>query len=100
MRYAQATGRTIQEAFENYHHDNPKVYEFFKKYSFLAIERDYKKYSAKQILGRARWHLEFEAKGDCEYKINDAFTSRYARLFASDFPEHADFFNYRHIRSE
>ena len=34
------------------------------------------------------------------FKINDAYSSRYARLFVADFPQHADKIEFRELRSE
>ena len=99
MRYVEAKGITIQESFEKYHKENPIVYKTFLKYTKDVIRGGHKKYSVKHILGRVRWHLNFEADVSEEFKINDAYTSRYARLFADEFPEYADFFNYRRLRS-
>ena len=99
MSYEERNGISIQDSFENFHANNPIVYATFLKYTKEVIKSGYKKYSVKHILGRVRWHLKFEVEGNHEYKINDAFTSRYARMFASDYPEWATFFNYRKLRS-
>lgn len=99
MNYAELNGETIQEAFLKYDSENPKVYEYFCKYAQQVLDKGIRKYSSKLILGRVRWHLSFDLKGEYEYKINDAFTSRYARKFAFDHPEHENFFNFRGLRS-
>lgn len=99
MRYIEAKGISIQESFDTFHKNNPIVYRKFLEFTRMAINAGHKKYSVKQVLGRVRWHFKFEVKGEVEYKINDAYTSRYARLFAEDYPEWADFFNYRRLRS-
>ncbi len=90
---------TIQQKFQIYHEQNPNVYEAFKKYAFAAINGGRKKYSAKSILERVRWHLNFEIVGDETYKNNNNYTSRYARLFIQDYPEHKDFFEFREIKT-
>lgn len=99
MRYIETNGISIQKSFEAFHAENPIVYKTFLKFTRDVIKAGHKKYSVKQILGRVRWHLKFEVEGDHDYKINDAFTSRYARMFADDYPEWATFFNYRRLRS-
>jgi hypothetical protein len=61
-----------------------------------------------QILGWIRWEVFLGTQGlttvDSEgntrsFKINDAFTSRYARLFLDDHPEYETIFEIRRIRS-
>lgn len=119
MNYEQTTGRSIQSDFETFHKDNPEVYELFKRYTRQiwnaqikrGIPRDTVRTSSKLIINRIRWEVEIAglSGGNSEenvingiydeFKINDAFTSRYARLFAEQHPEYAYIFNLRKLRS-
>lgn len=102
--YQRQTGKTIQEAFDKFHEKNPKIYELFKKFALQIIEKrkgkNNKKTSAKLIINRIRWEIYVETINDDGYRINDAWSSRYARKFADDYPEHADLFNFRLLRAE
>lgn len=102
--YQNQMGKTIQHAFEIYDVQNPKIWELFKKFALQILEkRKHKaknKTSAKLIIERIRWEIYVETISDDGYKINDAWSSRYARKFADEFPEHATLFNYRSLRSE
>ncbi|MEK0369760.1 MAG: hypothetical protein QQN55_01195 [Nitrosopumilus sp.] len=98
MNYQKANGISIQEKFEQFNKENPLVYSLFKQQVLKAISKGKKKISAKTVLGFIRWETQFHTTGD-EYKINDAFTSRYARKFNSDFPEHNEIFHLRNLRS-
>lgn len=110
MKYAEQTGNTIQEDFEDFHKRNPRVYDMFKKYARMLFGEQSKwvkpeeiKMSSKLILNRIRWevatkNIKDDSTGD-QYKINDAFTSRYARLFQEDFPDYAYLFETRKLRS-
>jgi hypothetical protein len=102
--YQKQTGRTIQEAFEKFHTKNPKIYDLFKKFALQIIEKrrgkPNKKTSAKLIINRIRWEIYVETVSDDGYRINDAWSSRYARMFAEQYPEHADLFNFRLLRSQ
>lgn len=106
MKYEQTTGVSIQMAFEQFHRDNPRVYEMFKEYTREIIRAGRRrglkdeaiKTSAKLIINRIRWEVYMETLTD-DFKINDAFTSRYARLFAVDFPSWGHLFEFRNIRS-
>jgi hypothetical protein len=126
MNYQTATGKTIEQAFISYHEENPEVFEMFKKYlneiitaeqsktrASIAMIREHKKLktSAKMILNRIRWEIAtvgLKGTGSEEnasnnkfdsFKINDAFSSRYARLFSEQNPDWSFLFNQRALRS-
>ena len=96
--YFEFTGKTIQEKFEEFNNKNPLVYALFKQQVQKAISRGKKKLSAKTILGYIRWNLTLETTGD-EFKINDIYTSRYARKYINEFPEQKEIFELRNLRS-
>lgn len=83
--------------FERYHADNPQVYQLFKKFAWQVIGRGFKNYSARAIAHRIRWHTSIETQGD-EFKINNNYTSAYARMFEREYPEHRGFFRKRQSR--
>lgn len=97
--YHTSTGKTIDEAFKIYHEQNPIVWEMFVKTVNDLLARGKTKMSAKTILGKIRWDMYFEAKGNEVYRINDAFSARYARLWLQKYPDYADVFDYRDLRS-
>lgn len=99
MNYKEATGTSIEESFKEFHKKNPAIYEYFKKYLREVVLAGKKKTSAKMILNRIRWEIYINTNTEDEYKINDAFTSRYARLFATEYPEYEYLFNFRKLRS-
>ena len=87
-------GKWTADNFEKYHEENPAVYEMFKKFSIqIAAKRE--RFSAKCIFHRVRWET---AVGNypSDYKIDDGWISHYARKFVKDFPQHKDFFQFRH----
>ncbi len=104
MTYQQLNGSSIELDFLVFHTANPHVYEHFKNYALKWINRPGKKttkISSKQIIGRIRWFVEVEVETELtEFKINDAFTAHYARLFIKDFPQHRDLFEVRKLRTE
>lgn len=106
--FQKATGKSIDEAFAIYHKLNPEVYVAFKKYAFTAINAGKKKISAKLIINQIRWQYFllteeptlFEVGGKVrQFKLNDIYGSRYARLFIHDFPEHQTKLELRELRS-
>lgn len=78
--------------FWNYHRSNPSIYKKFEELALEAIGRGFKHYSAEAILNIARWHTNVSSKDNDDFKINNNYRSGFARLFAIDHPEHADFF--------
>lgn len=87
---------TIEARFLAFHAANPQVYEEFKRFAFQAIAHGASSLSSKFILERVRWESMITTHGG-GFKINNDFTSRYARLFAKDFPAHADKFEFREV---
>ncbi len=100
MTFEESTGRTIDEAFTEFHKKNPVVYEYFCRYVQQILDKGKKLTSSKMILNRIRWEIYIELNSAEDYRINDAFTSRYARLFITDHPEHAELFEFRKLRSQ
>src|SRR5690348_2616867 len=88
--FKEATGKTIDEAFAEFHESNPFVYELFCRYVNVILSKGKKITSSKMILNRIRWEIMYEREDGEDYKINDAFTSRYARLYLQQHPEHND----------
>lgn len=105
--YKQATGKSIQEAFEIYHTANPKVYNELKRMALQAINKGKSKISFKLITNVLRWEIfmKTEEKQSVQiegkkvtFKINDAYHSRYARLFADEYPDHKGKVDFRALR--
>lgn len=101
-------GKSIQDSFNEFHKANPHVYAMFKREVFKCIKQGKIKLSSKKLINEMRWDRQFTTEGNTlftdmeetrNFKVNDAFTSRYARLFINDFPEHKDIFKLKTIRS-
>lgn len=90
---------TIQEKFEKYNNDNPIVYD-----TLVALAREAKragktKLGVKLLVERARWELMFNVKTLEEFKINNSFTSRYARLIMEKEKDLNGFFDLKMLKS-
>ena len=110
MDFLKNTGVSIQRAFEDFHKNNPHVYKLFEKETKHAIiDKNKKKLSAKMIINAIRWNIFLETEDEVEFtdkegkktkfRINDAYTSRYARLFIQLNPQYPDIFNLKELRS-
>lgn len=91
-------GKSIQGHFDAFHKANPEIYEEYKILALKAIKAGRKRISSNMIINVIRWEFFISTKPTLfdkpgrhsKYKINNDFSSRYARLFVSDFPQHAD----------
>jgi len=120
MNYAQTTGRTIQQDFEAFDKKHPQVYDKFVDFARVIVKHQMEqgiqkkdiRTSSKLIINRIRWEImtgNIKPGQDSEknasngiyddFKINDAFTSRYARKFAEMNPDWAHIFPVRKLRS-
>jgi hypothetical protein len=79
--------------FQEYHEENPSIYEEFKKFSFQLIQSGHSKIGAKQVAERIRWETMTQKKG--KFKFNNNYTADYARKFEADHPEHIGLFEKR-----
>lgn len=100
MNFRTTNGKTIKQAFDEFHSANPHIYEQFKEIAFMLIRRNKKKISSKMIINHIRWMVYVQTADDTGYKINDAYTPHYARLFIYDYPQHETKFETRNLRSE
>lgn len=87
-----------ETAFEVYHRENPAVYVLFKRFSFEAIEKGRKHFSAEAVINRIRW--ETLISGNDDFKINNNYKAFYSRLFMKDFPQYSGFFELRKSKAD
>lgn len=84
----------IVQQFLDFHRDNPRVFELFKRFTNEARRAGRAHYGIKSIAERIRWHVSIETKGD-DFKINNNFSSCYARMLIADDPSLKEFFETR-----
>ncbi len=90
--------RISQAAFDRYCEAHPEVEECFLTLARQVRDRGFSHFGANAIWERMRWYFRFE-KGDDDLKLNNNYTSRYARKIMAEHPEFAGFFNCRELRS-
>ena len=91
---------TIREAFEQFHAAHPEVYEHICRFARQAKARGVKRWGIKAIFEVVRWHVKVNLGRDGDYKLNNNFTSHYARLIEEREPDLAGFFEKRTLRAE
>lgn len=94
-----AEDRTIQERFEEFDAANPQIYRLFSRFAVAALESGRKRYSADAILHRIRWFVDIETQGDESFKLNNNFSSRYARKLAAEDERFQTFFEFRVLKT-
>lgn len=101
-RIADDTGApedlTIQQQFERFHALNPWVYESLAVLVTDWLARGHTRAGIKQLVEVVRWEYGRQTQGDT-FKLNNNFTSRYARLLIDQHPEWADVFETRVLRA-
>lgn len=85
------------EQAQNYHKERPEVWGLFCKFTLEQIKKGFKNYSAQHgIFARIRWESDKpDFDGKSTFKINNNYSSIYARAFMNKYPEHEGFFRTR-----
>lgn len=86
--------------FELYDKEHPEVWIEFKRITLGLIYSGIKHYGAKAIFEIIRYHRTVLKKGYDKYKVNNNYTSEYARKFAMCYPQYSNFFEFRKSLSD
>lgn len=88
----------IQAKFDEFDRQHPDVYDLFKKFAWQLRNAGRDRGGAKSIMERIRWELATTSSPEKDgFKINNNFTSRYARKLIEDDPSFGDFFETRRL---
>ena len=90
--------KTIAAQFNEFHLDNPHVYDLFVRFA-RELKAAGRRGSSKLIFERLRWEFAISTTSSDEFKLNNNFTSQYARLAMALEPDLAGFFATRRLRS-
>jgi hypothetical protein len=90
---------TIDARFAAFDAAHPEVWDLFRRFAGELLASGRERYSADAILHRVRWHYAVNAERDEGFKINDHFSSRYARKLRESDERFADFFEFRRLRT-
>ena len=89
--------KTIQERFEQFHEENPNVYDLVVKFSRQMANRR-NQCGMKMIWERVRWETAITTN-DPEFKLNNNYTAHYARLVMRNEKDLEGFFKTRELRA-
>jgi hypothetical protein len=93
-RRAKAPRLTIQQRFDAFHAANPDVYAELVRLARDARSAGRQRVGMKELWEVARWHLRLRTTGD-EYRLNNDYTSCFARLIQDQEPDLAGLFETR-----
>ena len=91
--------RTIQDRFWEFHRNNPHVYTELVKLTRQLVARGFTKVGMRMLWEVLRWNTMMKTihlEGD--YKLNDIYFSRYARLIMEQEPDLAGIYETRRLR--
>lgn len=89
----------IEERFLRFHASNPHIYEMLVRFAREARRHGKSRFGVRVIWERMRFEMWLSTVADDDYKLNDHFTSRYARLIMDQEPDLAGIFETRRLRS-
>jgi hypothetical protein len=87
-------GTDWKKKFEEYHKNNPHIYDEFEKLALHAATRR-TNFSVHNIFGKMRW--DSAIRGDDGFKINENYCPYYGRMFEEKNPQHKGFFRKKKI---
>lgn len=90
----------IQERFEAFHAQYPQVYAELRKLAFDYLARGFTHYSLDGLFHVVRHERNMAVGPENGYKLNNDFTSRYARLLMANEPALRGFFETRERAKE
>lgn len=92
-------GATIQERFQAFDAANPHVYRALREIALNLKRAGHERYSIKGLFEVLRFDYSMRTASDDGFKLNNIFSSRYARKLMDEEPELRGFFETRHCRS-
>lgn len=88
----------LKEKFKEYHKQNPGVYKRLVELTKQAHEKGKTRVGMKMLFEVVRWN-EFLQTNDPDFKLNNNYTSYYARMIMHQHPEFGEIFETRTLRS-
>lgn len=96
---AAARESRIDRAFAEFHRSNPHVYQRLAEMARQLVARGHKRIGIGMLFEVLRWQSAIETTGD-EFRLNNNYRSRYARLLMDREPDLAGVFELRELAEE
>jgi len=88
----------LQARFEAFHAANPRVYATLVRLAREARAVGHQRVGIAMLFEVARWQLSIQTTGD-DFKLNNSYRSRFARLIMAQEPDLAGVFETRELLS-
>ena len=95
----QENNVSIQDQFERFHDENPRVFEELLQLARKLRGRGHRSYSMDALMHVVRFHRHIDTT-DPDFKINNNYSSRYSRKMTNEHPEFVGFFHTRELKAE
>lgn len=92
------TNGVLEAEFKSFHGQNPDVYLLLVKLAREAKSKGKTKAGIKMLFEVVRWE-KYLTTTTSDFKLNNNYTSRYARLIMQTEPDLKDFFNVRSLHT-
>lgn len=92
------TQTEAERKFQEFHKKNPEVYSTLVSLARQAKSRGRTKIGINMLIEVFRWNKLIKTT-DKDYKINNNYAPRYARMMMQDHPELEGLFNVREMKS-
>lgn len=92
------TGPDLEGEFLSFHSNNPAVYTLLVQLAFEAKNAGKNKVGIKMLWEVMRWKMYLATTGT-DFKLNNNYTSRYARLIMTSVPALYGMFNTRELHT-
>ena len=91
----------LDQRFQAFHRKHPEVYQTLRRLALDMHARGYRRTSMKMLFEVIRWdHLKSMTPDQAEdFKLNNSYSSRMARLLMETEPALAGFFETRELKS-
>lgn len=96
---AMCLSKSSSERFKAWLARNSDIIEVYKKFAMQVKSAGYSRYGIAAITERVRWHYQFERDVHEDFKINNNYRSRMARLLMEQYPELDGFFEIRKLKT-
>lgn len=89
---------SLEERFAAFDRANPQVYRLLARLA-LQMASLQRRFGIKMLYERLRFEYALRVAGDDQYKLNNDYTSRYARKLLQEYPQLGRWMETRTLRS-
>lgn len=97
---AELAGEPLSERFRRFHEANPWIYRHLERMALDMADRGRRRIGMKMLAEVLRWQYQIQTSDPTSnFKLNNSYVSRYARLLIENHPRLADLIETRRLKS-